>query len=53
MARKRKVKKRDYKPITTAQEDMFKKNGGYFIDGIAYMDCRETGDPVPNVSAAK
>ncbi len=24
--------------------------GGYFIDGIAYMDCKITGDPVPNVS---
>jgi len=31
-------------------EDMFKKNGGYFIDGVAYMDCRETGEPVANVS---
>ena len=50
MARKRKVKKRDYKPITSAQEDAFKKNGGYFMDGVAYMDCRETGDPVANVS---
>ena len=32
------------------QEATFKKNGGYFIDGIAYMDCRETGEPVANVS---
>ena len=32
------------------QEETFKKNGGYFIDGVAYMDCRETGEPVPNVS---
>ena len=31
-------------------EDMFKKNGGYFIDGVAYMDCKITGEPVPNVS---
>ena len=29
--RKRKVKKRDYKPITSAEEAAFKKNGGYFI----------------------
>ena len=28
----------------------FEKNGGYFIDGIAYMDCRVTGEPVANVS---
>ena len=28
----------------------FEKNGGYFIDGVAYMDCRITGEPVPNVS---
>ena len=25
-------------------------NGGYFINGIAYMDCKVTGDPVANVS---
>ena len=28
----------------------FEKNGGYFIDGIAYMDCKITGEPVKNVS---
>ena len=28
----------------------FEKNGGYFIDGIAHMDCKITGDPVANVS---
>ena len=28
----------------------FEKNGGYFIDGVAYMDCKITGDPVANVS---
>ena len=27
----------------------FEKNGGYFIDGVAYMDCKITGEPVPNV----
>ena len=26
-------------------------NGGYFIDGVPYMDCKITGDPVRNVSA--
>ena len=28
----------------------FEMNGGYFIDGVAYMDCRITGEPVANVS---
>ena len=28
----------------------FEKNGGYFIDGVAYMDCKVTGEPVANVS---
>ena len=28
----------------------FEMNGGYFIDGIAYMDCKITGEPVANVS---
>ena len=28
----------------------FEKNGGYFIDGVPYMDCKITGDPVRNVS---
>ena len=28
----------------------FEKNGGYFIDGVAYLDCKVTGEPVANVS---
>ena len=28
----------------------FEKNGGYFIDGVAYIECKITGEPVPNVS---
>ena len=28
----------------------FEMNGGYFIDGVAYMDCKITGEPVANVS---
>ena len=28
----------------------FENNGGYFIDGVAYMDCKITGEPVKNVS---
>ena len=27
----------------------FEKNGGYFINGVAYMDCKVTGEPVANV----
>ena len=32
------------------KQSQFEKNGGYFIDGVAYMDCKITGDPVRNVS---
>jgi len=31
-------------------KSVFEKNGGYFIDGVAYMDCKITGEPVANVS---
>ena len=31
-------------------QSTFEKNVGYFVDGVAYMDCKITGDPVPNVS---
>ena len=31
-------------------KSVFEKNGGYFIDGVAYMDCKVTGEPVANVS---
>ena len=32
------------------KDKTFQKNGGYFIDGVAYMDCKVTGEPVKNVS---
>ena len=32
------------------KEGLFEMNGGYFIDGVAYMDCKITGEPVKNVS---
>ena len=32
------------------KQSTFEKNGGYFIDGVAYMDCKITGEPVKNVS---
>ena len=28
----------------------FEDNGGYFIDGVAYMDCKITGQPIKNES---
>tara|TARA_R100000734_G_C3273725_1_gene69037 strand:- start:108 stop:542 length:435 start_codon:yes stop_codon:yes gene_type:complete len=28
----------------------FEDNGGYYIDGVPYMDCKVTGIPVKNVS---
>ena len=31
-------------------KNKFEKNGGYFINGVPYMDCKITGEPVPNVS---
>ena len=31
-------------------KNTFEKNGGYYVDGIPYMDCKVTGEPVPNVS---
>ena len=31
-------------------ERSFEMNGGYLIDGVPYMDCKITGDPVRNVS---
>ena len=33
-----------------SKKSTFEKNGGYFIDGVAYMDCKITGEPVANVS---
>jgi len=31
-------------------KNTFEKNGGYFVNGVAYMDCKITGEPVANVS---
>jgi len=31
------------------KERRFEMNGGYLIDGVPYMDCKITGDPVRNV----
>ena len=32
------------------KKSTFEKNGGYFVNGVAYMDCKITGEPVANVS---
>ena len=32
------------------KQTTFEKNGGYFVDGVAYMDCKITGEQVANVS---
>ena len=32
------------------KERGFEMNGGYFINGVPYMDCKITGEPVRNVS---
>ena len=32
------------------KERIFEMNGGYYVDGVPYMDCKITGDPVRNVS---
>ena len=32
------------------KQTTFEKNGGYFINGVAYMDCKITGEPGANVS---
>ena len=39
-----------YKKQPENKERRFEMNGGYFIDGVAYMDCKITGEPVKNVS---
>ena len=31
------------------KKGVFEMNGGYFIDGVPYMDCKITGEPVRNV----
>jgi hypothetical protein len=32
------------------KERSFEMNGGYYINGVPYMECKITGDPVRNVS---
>ena len=42
------MKKKQKQPKN--KERSFEMNGGYFIKGVPYMDCKITGDPVRNVS---
>ena len=45
-----KVSKMKYKKTYENKQRSFEMNGGYIIDGISYMDCKITGEPVKNVS---
>ena len=38
-----------HKQTHKQKQRSFEMNGGYFIDGVAYMDCKITGEPVKNV----
>ena len=38
------------KKFKQQKQRSFEMNGGYFIDGVAHMDCKITGEPVKNVS---
>ena len=38
-----------YKKQPENKERRFEMNGGYYIDGVPYMDCKITGEPVRNV----
>ena len=42
--------KTKYKQKPKYKQRSFEMNGGYFINGVAYMDCKITGEPVKNVS---
>ena len=44
------IKVSKMKQKETQKQRSFEMNGGYLIDGIAYMDCKVTGEPVKNVS---
>ena len=39
-----------YKQQSKNKERSFEMNGGYYINGVPYMECKITGDPVRNVS---
>ena len=39
-----------HKQQSKNKERTFEMNGGYYINGVPYMECKITGDPVRNVS---
>ena len=39
-----------HKQQSKNKERSFEMNGGYYINGVPYMECKITGDPVRNVS---
>ena len=39
-----------HKQQSKNKERSFEMNGGYHINGVPYMDCKITGEPVRNVS---
>jgi hypothetical protein len=39
-----------HKQQSKKKERTFEMNGGYYINGIPYMECKITGEPVRNVS---
>ena len=39
-----------HKQQSKNKERTFEMNGGYYINGVPYMECKITGEPVRNVS---
>ena len=39
-----------HKQQSKNKERSFEMNGGYYVNGVPYMECKITGDPVRNVS---
>ena len=39
-----------HKQQSNKKERTFEMNGGYYINGVPYMECKITGEPVRNVS---
>ena len=39
-----------HKQQSKKKERTFEMNGGYYINGVPYMECKITGEPVRNVS---
>ena len=39
-----------HKQQSKNKERSFEMNGGYYVNGVPYMECKVTGDPVRNVS---